>query len=441
MVVLAEGQESTTRLLSQITCPHCWHEFASEEILWAAEHQDLAGDPVLGPDQRQRFLPSRFDPDCNAIDARGFACYLLACPRCHLVVPRQLLESEPIFVSVLGAPSSGKSYYLASMTWTLRHLLPQSFALDFGDADPTLNQTIIDSEAALFLNQVPETPVPLASLINKTALDGDLYDVVKYGDQPVKYVRPLVFHIRPKAGHARYSDAHRAAKALCVYDNAGEHFQPGMDTTASPVTRHLALSRFLLFLFDPTQDPRFRSAIEAAGGARSAGPQRNYKPQVPILQEAATRVRRFANLPQTARHDRPLLVVLTKRDQWNRLLPDIDATDPWVKRPNEPDLLDFDAVEGSSRKLRELLLKTCQDVVNTAEGFCQDVYYFAASALGPSVGVDPATGAATIAPAAVRPSGAAAPMLYALARWQASLVSGGRRRIIQKGTAAGGKPT
>jgi hypothetical protein len=61
-------------LLPRITCPHCWHNFAPEDVLWVAAHQDLLGDPRLGPEQPQRFLPSRFDLDGNALDARGFSC-------------------------------------------------------------------------------------------------------------------------------------------------------------------------------------------------------------------------------------------------------------------------------------------------------------------------------------------------------------------------------
>ena len=38
--------------------------------------------------------------------------------------------------------------------------------------------------------------------------------------------------------------------------------------------------------------------------------------QESILLEAATRVRRYVGLPQNARHNRPLIVVLTKYDSW-----------------------------------------------------------------------------------------------------------------------------
>src|SRR4051812_32669002 len=108
-----------TLLLRQITCPHCWKTFHPEEVLWIAAHADLLGAARLGPDHPQRFLPTRFNIDGNALDAHGFECQPLACPHCPLGVPRALLETEPMFVSILGTPACGKSYYLASLTWEL----------------------------------------------------------------------------------------------------------------------------------------------------------------------------------------------------------------------------------------------------------------------------------------------------------------------------------
>src|SRR6185503_21257078 len=101
---------------------------------------DLLGDPRLGPEQNQRFLPTRFTVTGEAIDAKGFPCYTLACPHCHLTVPRGMLESEPLFLSILGAPASGKSFYLSAMTWELRKSLSFQFAVSFTDADPLMNR-------------------------------------------------------------------------------------------------------------------------------------------------------------------------------------------------------------------------------------------------------------------------------------------------------------
>ena len=111
-------------LLPRTTCPHCWASFAPEEALWVSAHTDLLGDPRLGPDEPQRFLPTRFDVDGHALDARGLACHHLACPKCHLGMPRGLLEMEPAFVSILGTPACGKSFLLTALTWELRRLLP-----------------------------------------------------------------------------------------------------------------------------------------------------------------------------------------------------------------------------------------------------------------------------------------------------------------------------
>src|ERR1019366_8497429 len=91
-----------------ITCPHCWHVFSPDQILWVSEHADLMGDTVLGPEQSRRFLPSRFNTERQALDAKDTPCRTLACPRCHLVIPRALIENEPLFLSIIGGPASGK---------------------------------------------------------------------------------------------------------------------------------------------------------------------------------------------------------------------------------------------------------------------------------------------------------------------------------------------
>ena len=63
------ASSAALKLLNQVTCPHCWERFAPEQVLWVSEHIDLLGDPLLGPEQQQRFLPSRFTIDGDAIDA------------------------------------------------------------------------------------------------------------------------------------------------------------------------------------------------------------------------------------------------------------------------------------------------------------------------------------------------------------------------------------
>src|SRR4029077_19265472 len=117
-----------------------------EQILWISSHANELGDLRLGCEEQIRFLPTRFDVAGNALDAEGFPCSRLACPRCHLEIPREILNTEQFFVSILGTPACGKSYFLTAMTWELRRVLPEYFALSFIDADTVANRTLNEYE-------------------------------------------------------------------------------------------------------------------------------------------------------------------------------------------------------------------------------------------------------------------------------------------------------
>src|SRR5262249_55223165 len=145
----------------------------------------------------------------------------------------------------------------------------------------------------------------------------------------------------------------------------------------------------LLFLFDPTQDARFRRLCRA-GPAGSPGRTRR---QESVLLEAAARVRRYTGLAQNARHRRPLILVVTKFDSWGDLLAG-DSKEP----PLRGDRLDLDRIEQRSQSLRLLMLRVCPEVVSAAESFAEQVTYVPVSALGCSPQVDPRTGALAVRP-------------------------------------------
>ena len=423
------------RLLNQVTCPHCWERFAPEQVLWISEHIDLLGDPLLGPEQQQRFLPSRFTIDGDAIDSRGMTCRALACPKCHLPIPRAMLEMEPLFVSILGAPASGKSYLLTAMTWQLRQTLPLLFKVAFTDADPASNRVLNECEESLFLHADESALVPLGSLIRKTELQGELYDTVAYGQQTVSYPRPFLFTMQPREDHPG-GEKTTPARMLCLYDNAGEHFQPGQDTTSSPVTRHLAQSRAILFLFDPTQDPRFRAACrsnEAGGKAQRAA---RLSRQETILNEAAARIRRHAGLSHGSKYERPMIVILSKFDEWSHLLDD-DTGEPWKTQGNLTGV-DIERIEQTSVRLRQILMQYCPETVAATEAFAKNITYIAVSSLGKQIELDPNTGLPGIRPRNIQPHWVTVPLLYALSRVQPSLIP---RLVRRAGEAKRAQPS
>jgi hypothetical protein len=414
-------------ILRRTTCPHCWTSFACEEVLWISAHTDLLGDPRLGPEQLQRFLPTRFDLEGNALDAKGFRCHSLACPHCHLPVPRAIVETEPVFVSILGTPACGKSFFLTAMTWELRQILPRQFSLSFADADPVSNRSLNEYEEVLFLNPRADDMIPVADLIRKTELQGELYDTVMYGNQSVSYPRPFLFLLQALKSHPKYDTDQRPARILCLYDNAGEHFQPGQDSTSSPVTQHLASSRLLLFLFDPTQDQRFRKlCLETADTSPSLLSGRTSR-QEAVLHEAAARVRRYSSLSHTAKHNRPLIVVLTKADVWGHMLGETGTREPWIHVHTKLGL-DLDRIEKRSREVRSLMLRVCPEIVTTAEAFAERVVYVPVSALGQSPVIQEITGKLAVRPSDIRPAWVTVPLLYGMCRWLPGTIPGLKRK-------------
>jgi len=417
----------------KIVCPHCWERFLLHRILWVSEHAELLGDMILGPDAASRFLPTRFTVEGLAIDARGMCCHTLACPRCHLVIPRPLIDNDPLFFSIVGVPASGKSYFLTAMTWQLRRSMLEQFGIIFSDADVISNQILNQYEELLFLQPDPARLVA----IRKTEVHGmALYDQIRFGEQIVSLPQPFLFSLRTAQQNATPQAQTKVDRVLCLYDNAGEAFDPGEESSASPVTQHLSRSRVLMFLFDPTQDVRLRSMCKNV----SADPQLDGKArrQETVLLEAATRVRRYLGLPANYRTDKPLLIIVPKADVWAKLI-DLDLDqEPLI--PPHGNLQHWSVhvprVEAVSAQTRRMLLSFVPELVAVAEDFSQNVVYIPVSALGCSpIGHEQAEGLFVRA-GDIRPKWVTVPLLYAFCKWATGMIHAGGFA----GKASGGPP-
>jgi hypothetical protein len=421
----AGGQKSGVSLRPRITCPHCWKEFPPHELLWIAAHSELRGDPRLGQDEQIRFLPSRFTADCKAIDVQGEVCKDLACPHCHLSIAWALLETQPLFLSILGAPGSGKSYFLASMTWQLRQTLRDRFAVSFTDADPLNNQVLSEYEERLFLNPQEDQLVYLP----KTEMEGQLYQSVAYGERRVWYPRPFVFSLQPLEGHLDYDKRRLLARTLCLYDNAGEHFLPGGETSNSP-SKHLALSEVLFFLFDPTQHPKFRARCKAHSTDPQMGDHGWSHRQDQVLLEAANRIRAHSGASSSDKLRQPLVVIVTKYDAWRSLVPNLHLDlNQIVRRAGKTiSALDSRVLRTVSDTVRQLLNHHARELVTAAEGFAEEVVYIPVSALGRGPEIIDSSGMLGIRPRHIRPTWSEVPLLFALNRCTKGLVRVGTSR-------------
>ncbi len=100
-----------------------------------------------------------------------------------------------------------------------------------------------------------------------------------------------MFSLQPVEGHPASKSAEQLSRVLCLYDNAGEHFRPGGNRSTNPCADHLALSRAILFLFDPSQDRKFREHCLCETQSRAGSIASSQ--QITILHEVARRVREY----------------------------------------------------------------------------------------------------------------------------------------------------
>lgn len=401
---------AATSSRGEITCPHCWHSFNVEEFLYIARHQSLVGDPVLGPEAAERFLPSKFTPEGNAVDSAGMSCPDMACPRCHLRIPQGASEQPPLFLSIVGAAASGKSFFLTAMIWMLRNKLSKNFAISFTDTDAINNQMINECEELLFLNSSPDELVAL----RKTELQGELYNQVLLDNMLINLPKPFMFTITPAEHHPDYDEVrHKMFRTLVMYDNAGEHFEPGMDSVDNPTTRHLLHSDTLFFLFDPTQDVRFRQRLDSEDPQLAKGSR--VQRQEILLTEMINRIKKYSGLRAGSKSAKTLILLVAKADVWLELLNFDFPSEPWEwENKFNTCALDVNMIKNVSFATRALLEEVCPEIVSTAETFAGDVLYLPNSALGQSPELSPDTGMLGIRPHDMTPIWVTVPLLYFL---------------------------
>ena len=348
-----------------LTCPTCWLKFDPGDAKHVAVHESLKGDPLLGPGEMKRFTANRYADNGVALDPMGIMTMDIACPHCHRRLPPDFLDIKHHIISIVGAPTAGKSYFLCVFTQMLKKSLFTRFGTSFIDADPTANAHLTSMSDTLFGSSTAEQ-----AKVAKTDLEGDMYERLTRHGRKVMLPKPFIFNIQPP------KTSGNEGRAVIFYDNAGEHFQPGIDQTESPGTLHLAASSGIIFLFDPTYNKEFRRRLP-----EHEDPQLRISGhadiQDTILAEAKVRVKKVLGLDARTKLDTPLAVVVGKFDVWRDLL----NTDS-IAQPMEESEFNQGAVEENSQVVRDLMMEVCPQVVSGAEAISNNVKYFPVSSFG-----------------------------------------------------------
>ena len=390
----------------EFTCPICWLKFDRGDVMHVAVHDSLFGDPLLGEEQMKRFHATRFNDRGQALDECGIPCTEIACPHCRRTLAPGFFDEPHKIFSIVGAPQSGKSYYLTVLIKLLQTTLFRDFGVVFRDADPTGNAPINEMKAHLFSAQNPAQ-----AFLTKTQLEGAMYERLPRYDRMVTLPKPFIYSLS-----GAESDDENCS--IVFYDNAGEHFQPGQDSTNSPGAQHIASSDAIFFLFDPTINPDFRRSI-----SDSEDPQ--FKSQVSdqqdiILAETEVRIKKLLGLGRREKVQTPLAIIIGKCDSW---IDKIGSEN--LKNPIVDGTLDVGAVEANSQLVRNLMEEHCPYVIANAERISSDVCYFAASAFGHTpVTFEDDKGVSRIGPdpQKINPMYVEIPTLWALSRVRPGLV-------------------
>jgi len=266
-------------------------------------------------------------------------------------------------ISLVGDQSAGKSYFLSVLTKVLPVTLYRDFGIVFQDSDPTGNAPVNDMRKALFGAQSPAQ-----AKLAKTVFEGAMYERLPRQGRMVALPRPFVYTLAPE-------EKTREQCALIFYDNAGEHFQPGVNIVEQPGAQHVASAAGIMFLFDPFNSPEFRRNL-----GDTKDPQLE-KPVVDqqdiILAEMRARIQMIRNLRSGESIQTPVALVVGKCDAWLHLL-----NEKPLKDPLRDGTIDLTAIEENSKLVREFMYQLCPAVVANAEALSSNVMFFAASSFG-----------------------------------------------------------
>lgn len=390
----------------EFTCPVCWLRFNRCDTMNIAVHASLRGDPILGEEHLQRFFATRFNDRGQALDAMNIPAPDLACPHCRRKLPQGFLDIPHIIFSIVGAPSSGKSYYLSVLVKILQTTLFKNFGVSFRDADPTSNVILNQMKTQLFSATTPQE-----AFLAKTELEGAMYEILPRLGRKVPLPKPFIFNL--SSPHLQFQDM-----SVVFYDNAGEHFEPTRNSADSPGAQHITAASGIFFLFDPLHNAEFKKRLTGLHDPQVDS--RRMDQQDVILAETEVRIKSLLSLDSRERITTPLAVIVGKSDTWLHLLGEKPP-----KSPLRDGYLDVNVMMKNSRRIRDLLADLCPAIVANAESISSDVMYFAASPLGCSpVEFTDSRGIKLIAPdpQKINPQQVEIPTLWALSRVAPGLV-------------------
>ena len=361
-----QNQQEIASNEGEFQCPICWLNFEGKDTKHIASHVELLGDSLLGKAEYRRFIPTKWDSSGNTLDDFGLPSPDTACPHCHERLPAGFGEFQQHIFSIVGAPSAGKSYYLAILLKSLKRHLFHKFEISFMDQDPEYNIELND-----IINKLFSARNASEGRIQKTQMKGSNYKQVVRGGQEVDLPKPYMFNISR-------TNVENTDSCLVFYDNAGEHFLPTHSRAEDFHILHVAKASALFFLYDPLVNIDIKHdliKVESDQLKLESVPDQ----QASILSQMNVKVSRALGKPTGKKLEAPLSVIVGKCDVWHSLVPDWNK----IADPTDKDQsLNLDIVDSNSDIIRRFLNEYAPEIVSSVERISKVVRYFPISAFG-----------------------------------------------------------
>ncbi len=394
----------------EVKCPHCWGTFfsKSQSLFISSTGGFVSPEHVADWD-----APS--DPSGRPLQAER------ACPHCKIKVSTRLLETNSLFISIVGTPSSGKTYFLASMYYKAKEQLASVFRQ--GISFPGVSGELVSRYfEKLTGNGMDDELVDLP----KTQEGGfELYTEITSGSIKLQYPKPFTMRIT--------DPVRKDPLAIVTYDNAGESYlkASNLDATTKSID-HLEHCNLIIVVIDPVQMPKLAAELVSRGVGDPQLSARTGQSQDQVLNSVLDRTVGLRGSSESNLLDTPVCVVMQKWDMLDAagIVPSFERTDPATGKQTtllddsplnvHPDTgetyVDDEEMRAISLLVRETISNYEPNIVNTLTSSFKTVRYFACSALGSSPEVNPKNGKLGFRPKNIRPFRITDPLLWFLAK-------------------------
>jgi len=251
-----------------ILCPYCFNHFDNVDAEYQCENFEMNASRTM------ELCPSESDPKYNQhwgyegavtkhffkgkkpllalaytpkpakCDKCGMPSTRFVCPHCHNWLPTEMIEEGSEIISIIGAPSSGKTVYFLSLIHELKRV------------GYKLGLTVRAKDEA------PNKEMRTSVVYNR--LSSNLFDDHMLPDETHVSERqyPLIFKLISSKNPGTVSKDDKSIY-LVFYDTAGEAFESSEQIDR--MAKHLVESSGIILLVDPFSIKKLRTRMATAG--------------------------------------------------------------------------------------------------------------------------------------------------------------------------------